>query len=214
LKARAGPAVGAAGQRRGADGRTTTQADEGALSAAPDRSECAARLSLERRRQDARSRVTPDRSREGSGARCAPADLTTGVKGRDVQQHVPHVRNCVGAPWHPPFFGGVGRGVTSTAGCRACSSSFGASGVRTGVENVNDSERPSRSEGRQSFGSRASQSLLNGEFDPGSGRTLAARLTHASRTRGPSSEGERVANGCVTRERPAHGWGTTGGNSG
>jgi hypothetical protein len=39
---------------------------------------------------------------------------------------------------------------------------------------------------------------LNGEFDPGSGRTLAARLTHASRgTKPPSGvveTGERVSN--------------------
>ncbi len=38
-----------------------------------------------------------------------------------------------------------------------------------------------------------------GEFDPGSGRTLAARLTHASRTllislRGGKGSGERVRN--------------------
>ena len=36
---------------------------------------------------------------------------------------------------------------------------------------------------------------LHGEFDPGSGRTLAARLTHASRARtGPSGPGT-AANG-------------------
>ena len=34
-----------------------------------------------------------------------------------------------------------------------------------------------------------------GEFDPGSGRTLAACLTHASRTERPSLLGTRVANG-------------------
>ena len=38
-----------------------------------------------------------------------------------------------------------------------------------------------------------------GEFDPGSGRTLAACLTHASHG-GPQGQ---PANGCVTRERPA-----------
>ena len=39
-----------------------------------------------------------------------------------------------------------------------------------------------------------------GEFDPGSGRTLAACLTHASRTERPLrgySSGERVSNTCV-----------------
>src|SRR5271165_1322493 len=39
--------------------------------------------------------------------------------------------------------------------------------------------------------------FLFGEFDPGSGRTLAACLTHASRTEGPLrrySSGERVSN--------------------
>jgi hypothetical protein len=38
---------------------------------------------------------------------------------------------------------------------------------------------------------------LNGEFDPGSGRTLAACLTHASRAERPLrgySSGERVSN--------------------
>ena len=38
---------------------------------------------------------------------------------------------------------------------------------------------------------------LDGEFDPGSGRTLAACLTHASRTLGNSNiseSGERVSN--------------------
>src|SRR4029078_2116132 len=38
---------------------------------------------------------------------------------------------------------------------------------------------------------------FNGEFDPGSGRTLAACLTHASRTERPAcgySSGERVSN--------------------
>jgi hypothetical protein len=36
---------------------------------------------------------------------------------------------------------------------------------------------------------------LDGEFDPGSGRTLAACLTHASRAERPFSEGTRAANG-------------------
>ena len=42
---------------------------------------------------------------------------------------------------------------------------------------------------------------LNGEFDPGSGRTLAACLTHASRTERPAcgySSGERVSNTWAT----------------
>ena len=37
--------------------------------------------------------------------------------------------------------------------------------------------------------------VLYGEFDPGSGRTLAACLTHASRTMKPSLLGGLVANG-------------------
>ena len=44
---------------------------------------------------------------------------------------------------------------------------------------------------------RASVSSLYGEFDPGSGRTLAACLTHASRTVIPlrwGISGERVSN--------------------
>ena len=36
---------------------------------------------------------------------------------------------------------------------------------------------------------------LVGEFDPGSGRTLAACLTHASRAERPASVGARAANG-------------------
>src|SRR5215467_14757379 len=43
---------------------------------------------------------------------------------------------------------------------------------------------------------------FNGEFDPGSERTLAACLTHASRTRkgsqDPRYSGERVSNAWVT----------------
>src|SRR5687768_14896648 len=44
---------------------------------------------------------------------------------------------------------------------------------------------------------------LYGEFDPGSGRTLAACLTHASRTVNRASARGSVANGCVTRGQPA-----------
>jgi hypothetical protein len=54
-----------------------------------------------------------------------------------------------------------------------------------------------------------------GEFDPGSGRTLAACLTHASRTRFSRAFGQSedlVANGCVTREEPAPDLGITVGN--
>jgi len=36
---------------------------------------------------------------------------------------------------------------------------------------------------------------FDGEFDPGSGRTLAARLTHASRTPSTFGSHEGVANG-------------------
>ena len=50
------------------------------------------------------------------------------------------------------------------------------------------------------------------EFDPGSGRTLAACLTHASRTGSAPSGTDLVANGWVTREEPASQWGTTVGN--
>ncbi len=39
------------------------------------------------------------------------------------------------------------------------------------------------------------EGFLFGEFDPGSGRTLAACLTHASRTERPCLQGARVANG-------------------
>src|SRR5262245_29841502 len=53
---------------------------------------------------------------------------------------------------------------------------------------------------------------LYGEFDPGSGRTLAARLTHASRTVNRASARGSVANGCVTRGQPAPHSGITPGN--
>src|SRR5919201_6726242 len=53
---------------------------------------------------------------------------------------------------------------------------------------------------------------LYGEFDPGSGRTLAARLTHASRTVNRASARGSVANGCVTRGPPAPDPGITPGN--
>src|SRR5262249_21712773 len=53
---------------------------------------------------------------------------------------------------------------------------------------------------------------LYGGFDPGSGRTLAARLTHASRTVNGASAPGSVANGCVTRGQPAPDPGITPGN--
>jgi hypothetical protein len=40
--------------------------------------------------------------------------------------------------------------------------------------------------------------FINGEFDPGSGRTLAACLTHASR-----GLARALAHGCVTRRQSA-----------
>ena len=59
--------------------------------------------------------------------------------------------------------------------------------------------------------------LYNEEFDPGSGWTLAAGLTHASR--GAAWDGDsskswwRPAQGCVTREQLARIRGITGGNA-
>ena len=50
------------------------------------------------------------------------------------------------------------------------------------------------------------------EFDPGSGRTLAARLTHASRTEILASVNILVADGWVTREQPASKNGIASGN--
>lgn len=47
----------------------------------------------------------------------------------------------------------------------------------------------------------SAQQVFVGEFDPGSGRTLAACFTHASRTERPAcgySSGERVSNTWVT----------------
>ena len=58
------------------------------------------------------------------------------------------------------------------------------------------------------------KSFLDGEFDPGSGRTLAARLTHASRAVKAPSGVHRAANGRVTRGQPAPLPGIAGGNPG
>ena len=73
-----------------------------------------------------------------------------------------------------------------------------------------------RSEGRTSIKSNGTDSSvpidLYGEFDPGSGRTLAVRLTHASRTVNRASARGSVANGCVTRGQPAPDPGITPGN--
>ena len=67
------------------------------------------------------------------------------------------------------------------------------SGHQTFRQKMNVSLRRHRE--RASAPTRSVQPLFIGEFDPGSGRTLAACLTHASRTVRPSSEGTRVANG-------------------
>src|SRR3712207_7841629 len=51
---------------------------------------------------------------------------------------------------------------------------------------------------------QAGMSSIYGEFDPGSGRTLAACLTHASRTLNPlrwGMSGERVSNTWATCPR-------------
>src|SRR5688500_12312314 len=73
-----------------------------------------------------------------------------------------------------------------------------------------------RSEGRTSIKSDGTDSSvpidLYGEFDPGSGRTLAVRLTHASRTVNRASARGSVANGRVTRGQPAPDPGITPGN--
>ena len=52
------------------------------------------------------------------------------------------------------------------------------------------------------------ESSSNGEFDPGSGWTLAACLIHASRT----VSSDTVANGWVTRREPGHDRGIISGN--
>ena len=54
--------------------------------------------------------------------------------------------------------------------------------------------------------------IIYWEFDPGSGRTLAACLTHASRTDARSLLLKLVADGWVMREQPASKRGTTVGN--
>src|SRR5690606_35496063 len=79
---------------------------------------------------------------------------------------------------------GPGRGIASGDTSRRC---------LMGLKNVNDSGQGWET----SFvrGESYIKRYINGEFDPGSGRTLAARLTHASRTDGLRViSGERVRN--------------------
>src|SRR5215208_7970676 len=45
------------------------------------------------------------------------------------------------------------------------------------------------------FGGQTGTQVFHGEFDPGSGRTLAACLTHASGATNPASAGGKAANG-------------------
>src|SRR5215510_8598727 len=59
-----------------------------------------------------------------------------------------------------------------------------------------------------------SNSSIIGEFDPGSGRTLAACLTHVSRTGLEGQLFSSVADGCVTREKLVHRWGIAGPTAG
>src|SRR6202047_921382 len=78
---------------------------------------------------------------------------------------------------------------------------------------------PGRRAGPASAGSAryamtAFREVLHGEFDPGSGRTLAACLTHASGATNQGLPWGRAANGGVTRGLPAWMTGTTRGNSG
>src|SRR5262245_54202778 len=71
-----------------------------------------------------------------------------------------------------------------------------------------------RREGFQSFVRAVRILLIIGEFDPGSGRTLAACLTHVSRTGLGGQLSSSVADGCVTREKPVHRWGIAGPTAG
>ena len=57
------------------------------------------------------------------------------------------------------------------------------------------------------LGCRIKQTFYNGEFDPGSGWTLAAGLIHASRGRLLDSSDMKPAHGCVTRMQPTFNWG-------
>src|SRR5919201_3938527 len=80
-------------------------------------------------------------------------------------------------------------------------------------EGLTGGARPGGRTSIKSNGTDSSVPLdLYGEFDPGSGRTLAARLTHASRTVNRASARGSVANGCVTRGQPAPDPGITPGN--
>ena len=76
------------------------------------------------------------------------------------------------------------------------------------------SQAPVFHEFLESIFSNLRSPYLDGEFDPGSGRTLAARLTHASRAVKAPSGVHKAANGRVTRGQPAPLPGIAGGNPG
>ena len=76
------------------------------------------------------------------------------------------------------------------------------------------SQAPVFHEFLESIFSNLRSPYLDGEFDPGSGRTLAARLTHASRAVKAASAVHKAANGRVTRGQPAPLPGIAGGNPG
>ena len=90
---------------------------------------------------------------------------------------------------------------------------------RTGLQRwLEKEEIPSQApvfhEFLESIFSNLRSPYLDGEFDPGSGRTLAARLTHASRAVKAPSGVHKAANGRVTRGQPAPLPGIAGGNPG
>ena len=81
---------------------------------------------------------------------------------------------------------------------------------RAKVRKRRSEERSARHRLMTAFGELFQIFNTLGEFDPGSGRTLAACLTHASHG-GPQGQ---PANGCVTREQPTSMWGIAGPTAG
>ena len=84
-------------------------------------------------------------------------------------------------------------------------------------ESVREDDKKTQNKSVSNWQDRYKQHLLciynfTKEFDPGSGRTLAARLTHASRTEKMISVIFLVADGWVTREEPAFESGIASGN--
>ena len=147
----------------------------------------------------------------------------TGTKPATRSRDVPELRLLENGREDRTPVRAVRRGSRSRPALRSNCLSIHAAGSLPVAETISQIVRvagiipPVRTLANQSFGRhgnrRGDRQAFVGEFDPGSGRTLAACLTHASRTGSMELAPEDlVANGCVTREKPAPDLGITVGN--